>query len=293
MQMFYEHEGIQRRVDHFRHTSFQLILFFLGAKLRLVLRGRRSSRVSDVTSRSCRGCSFFSEEMGRLPHRSLPARVLAGAVASVLLSRRRCLRVFFAVSLLAVFVSSWIATTGNVIRKMTFESCDSRNQKVIVTVNPGDALVLRCAGAVSSVPADINTSCCHDAGARCTAATKKTYAEMFPTAPPEFVFSYGDGVNTAWQLKIPENAKPPYPSFSVGWQGPRTSVVNSSVRTAPQTTVVIRVEGEMESEILVSITSTISRSAASTFMVGRKLQQIVTCGALALAGLLATAGMTG
>ncbi|CBZ52059.1 conserved hypothetical protein [Neospora caninum Liverpool] len=208
-------------------------------------------------------------------------------------SSRGCLRCGLVFSLFTVLAFSSVASAGNVIRKMTFESCDSRNQKVIVTVNPGDSLFIRCAGAVSSVPSDINGSCCHDTGARCTEDTKKTYQETFPTAPAEFVFSYGDGINTAWQLKIPEGAKPPYPSFSVGWQGPRTSVVNSAVRTAPQTTVVIRVEGEMESEILVSITSTISRSSGSASALGRKLHEVVRCSATAMLGILATYWMVG
>ncbi|PFH32838.1 SAG-related sequence SRS33 [Besnoitia besnoiti] len=193
------------------------------------------------------------------------------------------------VSALAVVFLALAAvdSRANVIRKITFESCDSRNQKVILTVNPGDSLFIRCAGAVNPVPKHINVACCHDTGARCTEETEKTYQETFPSAPPEFIFSYGDGINSAWQLKIPESTKAPYPSFSVGWQGPPSSLVNNGVRTAPQTTVVIRVEEAMDSEILVSITSTISRSAApASTLAGSKQKELLRGGVLAALGLL-------
>lgn len=151
--------------------------------------------------------------------------------------------------------------TAGINRKVTIESCDLRTQKFVMTVNPGDKLQIRCAGAVSPIPRNIERQCCQDGFARCSPDTLRNYEQAFPSAPAGFIFALGDGIHSPWTLKIPENAQAPYPTLSVGWYGSEALSSGGSSLARPQTTLVLRVEPPLDEEIIATITSTISRKA--------------------------------
>ncbi|PHJ18409.1 sag-related sequence srs33 [Cystoisospora suis] len=162
---------------------------------------------------------------------------------------------------LSVIAQHGVAGTAGINRKVSIESCDLRTQKLVMTVNPGDKLQIRCAGAVSPIPRNIEKQCCQDAFARCSPDTLKNYEQTFPSAPAGFVFAQGDGINLPWSLKIPENAQAPYPTLSVGWYGSEVPSSSTQSVARPQTTLVLRVEPPLDEEIIATITSTISRKA--------------------------------
>lgn len=151
-----------------------------------------------------------------------------------------------------VFGPSLTGVHGHV-RRLYFQGCDAESFHWVQEAFPGDSIRFACNRAVKTVPADMASVCCKGTAKKpCSSESEVTYRSLFPTAPSDFVFltlrSPQQGV-----LDIPANLKPPYPTFSFGWEGSQ-----KSDGTTPTAMVTVVVKEDPDSPVPPASNSTVS-----------------------------------